>query len=122
MNGMRKAVSAVAAAACIAALTPATAATSYDGEWDVGVVVDRGECKTGYLLPIRVQNGKVSYNGEISTSAKGSITASGAVNVSFTHDQDEVTATGQLRGNAGGGKWTSKTLHCEGRWKADKRG
>jgi len=99
----------------------AGAAGRFDGEWDVGIVVESGDCDSGYLLPIKVSNGAVSYNGQISTTAKGTISDAGKVDVKFVHDKDEVTASGQISGTLGRGKWTSATLHCTGRWEANKR-
>lgn len=113
--------SALGIGAAMAISGAAFAGNPYDGEWDVGVVVESGECETGYLLPIRVSNGNVSYNGQISTQAKGAISEGGKVSVHFVHDKDEVTGTGQLSGKSGAGKWTSKTLKYTGRWQANKR-
>lgn len=107
--------------AAMALAGAALAAGPYDGEWDVDVIVESGECETGYQLPIKVSNGAVSYNGQVSTQAKGAISGGGKVTVHFVHDKNEVSGTGQLTARSGTGKWTSKTLKCTGRWQASKR-
>src|SRR5690606_24944987 len=94
-------------------------AAPFDGKWAVQVIVKSGNCETGYLLPIRVADGRVSYSGQIRTTATGQVSDAGQAAVRFVHGRDVVDAAGVVQGKRGSGRWGSATLGCTGTWIAD---
>lgn len=100
----------------------AFAATPYDGVWEVSIIVESGGCDQGYMVPLQVSDGRVSYAGTFTATASGAVNARGTLSLRFTHDANTVAGTGTLAGRDGAGNWTSETLKCTGRWIARKAG
>jgi len=104
------------AAASFSFSTPLLAATAFDGDWEVSIIVESGTCDQGFQISIHVIDGTVSYAGQINSTATGAVTNRGAVNIRFAHDKDVVDGVGTLAAQFGEGKWTSATLKCTGTW------
>jgi len=85
---------------------------NYDGRWSVEVI-------TRWMLGI--QGGRVVDIGEVARPS-GGISPNGAVSIRFVRNRDYATATGRLSGDWGSGSWSSPTLACSGRWRAERRG
>jgi hypothetical protein len=110
-------VAALTASAAIAAPRGA----NYDGRWSVEVITDRGTCDRVYRWMLGIQGGRVVDVGEVAKPS-GGVSASGGVNMRFVRNNDYASATGHLSGDFGSGSWTSPTLACSGRWRAERRG
>lgn len=118
---MTKAFALPLAAALLAlSVAAAPAATPYDGAWNVVIITQAGDCDTAYQYPLRIDNGKVLYDGSGSFSMSGNVGSGGAVTVSIALGERKASGSGRLSSNAGTGKWTS-TTGCSGRWEAVRR-
>jgi hypothetical protein len=111
----------IVALAATAALAAPHGAGSYDGKWSVEVITDRGTCDRVYRWNLGIQGGRVIDLGEIAKPS-GGVSANGKVNMRFARNNDYASATGELSGEWGSGSWTSPTLACSGRWRAERRG
>jgi len=115
-----------AAAASIAAFLCGAAGaqaqtTTFDGNWSVQVLTDRGDCDRAYRYPVIIQNGRVRYGGPEALKISGQV--GGAVRGSIARGPDRAYVTGRLGGPFGQGTWTtSGNRPCSGRWNAEKRG
>jgi hypothetical protein len=111
----------IAALAASAAVAAPRGAASYDGKWSVEVITDRGTCDRVYRWNLGIEGGRVVDVGEVAKPS-GGVSANGGVNMRFVRNNDYASATGQLDGEWGSGSWTSPTLACSGRWRAERRG
>lgn len=107
-------------AALLLTVSAAQAVTPYDGAWNVVIITQAGDCDAAYQYPLRIDNGKVLYDGSGSFSMSGNVGASGAVTVSIALGERKASGSGRLSSSAGTGKWTS-TTGCSGRWEAVRR-
>src|SRR5437660_12913263 len=94
-----------AAAMLVAMAIPAGSApiaagkASYDGQWSVLIVTQKGTCDRAYRYPVKIDNGSVGYAGEASFNVSGKVGANGAVTVTVSR--------GDKRSNDPRvGKWT----------------
>jgi hypothetical protein len=110
----------LAAALLASSVGSAPAATPYDGAWSVVIVTQAGNCDTAYKYPLRITDGKVTYDGSGSFTMSGAVRAGGAVNVSIALGEKKASGSGRLASNSGAGKWTS-SAGCSGRWEAERR-
>jgi hypothetical protein len=95
--------------------------STFDGRWSVKIVADAGECPAvGFAVPIKVSDGRISYNGMFDAVAAGKVATDGKLKVRMEHQKDVVTATGALADGSGSGRWTSPTLACKGSWVATR--
>ena len=112
---------AIAALPATATFAASPGAGSYDGKWSVEVITDKGTCDRVYRWNLGIQGGRVVDVGEIAKPS-GGVSANGGVSMRFARNNDYASATGQLSGDWGSGSWTSPTLACSGRWRAERRG
>lgn len=120
---------AMAAAAISAAIGtglagPAGAVTpKYDGTWSVLVITESGTCDRGYRYKVRVEKGKVHYEGEAGIDVSGEVGTDGKLKVSIRRGDQGANGTGQLSAESGSGQWEgqSATDKCSGRWQAERR-
>ena len=102
--------------------SPAIAET-YDGNWTVLVITDKGTCDRGYRYAVRVADGQVRYNGEKSVDISGTVSPRGEVHVSISFKGQSASGAGRLFSDTGNGSWQgagSKGV-CSGRWEAERR-
>jgi hypothetical protein len=111
----------IVALAATAALAAPRSAANYDGKWSVEVITDRGTCDRVYRWNLGIQGGRVIDVGEVAKPS-GGVSATGGVSMRFVRNNDYASATGQLSGDWGSGSWSSPTLACSGRWRAERRG
>jgi hypothetical protein len=99
------------------------APSHYDGEWSVLVVTDHGDCDRGYRYSVRVQNGRVHYDGEAGIDISGQVTNDGRVNVTIARGDQRASGTGKLSAAQGSGRWSGRSSAnaCNGHWVAEKR-
>jgi len=111
----------IVAFAATAALAAPRSAGSYDGTWSVEVITDQGTCDRVYRWSLGIQGGQVIDVGEVARPS-GGVSANGSVSLRFARNNDYASATGHLSGDWGSGSWSSPTLACGGRWRAERRG
>lgn len=103
---------------------PASAATpKFDGVWSVLVITEAGSCDRGYRYKVRVENGKVHYDGEAGIDISGEVANDGKLQVSIKRGDQGASGTGKLTATGGEGEWqgASATDKCTGRWQAERR-
>ena len=98
-------------------------ATDVDGTWSVLIITEKGECDAAYRYAVKVENGRVSYQGDASVDMAGTVAPNGAVKVSIRLGEKGANGTGRLSGLAGTGTWhgAGSGSNCAGRWEAERR-
>lgn len=102
---------------------PGLAATPFDGRWSVSIVTEKGDCDRGYRYEVRVENGRLSYDGEGDFSISGAVAADGAVRVAVSKGGQSASGVGRLSARSGSGTWRGRSSagECAGRWDAERR-
>ena len=129
MNGFNQttacaltALTILAASAVPAAPAPIAAGkTSFDGNWSVLIVTEKGTCDRAYRYPVRIANGSVGYAGEASFNVSGRVGANGAVTVTVSRGSQSATGTGRMSSSDGTGRWATSGGECSGSWSAERR-
>jgi hypothetical protein len=112
-----------AVAAALLAVPAQAQVRPFDGNWSVEIITDQGDCDRAYRYSIRVENGRVRYDGPEAFEVTGQVRPTGAVTGSIARGNNRATVTGRLRGAVGSGTWrASGSRECSGRWNAEKRG
>ena len=113
---------AMAAATALFAAIPfaARAASSYDGMWSVTIMTQAGNCPSSLRYAVRVARGRV-YGDDQSYDVNGFVAANGATRVTVSEKGQSASGTGRLSGNAGAGRWRTRTGECSGQWTAQRR-
>ena len=94
----------LAASAVPAAPAPIAAGkASFDGNWSVLIVTEKGTCDRAYRYPVRISNGAVGYAGEASFNVSGQVGANGAVTVRVSRGSQSATGTGRMSSSDGTG-------------------
>jgi len=114
------AIFAVTAAPAFAAPIAAGKA-SFDGQWSVLIVTEKGTCDRAYRYPIKIQNGSVDYAGSASFNVNGQVGANGAVTVTVSRGSQSASGSGRLSATDGSGRWTAGSGECSGSWTAERR-
>jgi hypothetical protein len=98
-------------------------ADSYDGNWTVQVVTERGGCDRNYSYDVSISHGKIHYPSYTSVSLYGTVSPQGAVMVSIRHLDDIASGSGHLAARSGSGGWRGDGGNgsCSGHWKAHRR-
>ena len=101
--------------------TVAPAQSRYDGTWSVLIVTDAGDCDRAYRYGLRIQGGRVYYDGG-GAETQGRVSSNGQITVTIRQGGNHATGSGRLSGNSGGGRWqgASSTSRCSGRWQAQR--
>jgi len=102
----------------------AHAQSKFDGSWSVLVITEAGDCDRAYRYGVRIQRGRVIYQGETGVQVSGSVDRNGRTRVTVRRGDQHASGTGRLFGNRGVGTWEGKspTVECRGRWEAERRG
>jgi len=127
MTLISRAIPAFAAAAIVAtsvvpASAPAFAKSSYDGQWSVLIVTQKGTCDRAYRYPVKIDNGAVGYAGTASFNVTGKVGQNGAVTVTVSRGDKSATGTGRMSATDGSGIWQAASGECSGTWTAERRG
>src|SRR3982751_969764 len=110
-----------------ASAVPATSApiaagkATFDGNWSVLIVTQKGTCDRAYRYPVRIANGAVGYAGEASFNVSGRVGDTGAVIVTVSRGNQSATGTGRMSATDGSGTWTAGSGECSGTWTAERR-
>jgi hypothetical protein len=118
MINFRKVVIATSPAALLAMqlATPAAAAASFDGAWNVRIASANSECGNGATVSIGISNGKVSGDGMV--SASGRVAEAGSISVTLASGIKRATGSGHLSATSGSGTWHGAL--CSGTWTATR--
>jgi hypothetical protein len=113
----------LALAAATFAPLRAAARTSFDGNWSVVIVTDRGQCDRAYRYGVTIRNGSVLYEGGAAVNVAGRVSGNGQVNVRLWAGSQSATGNGRLSRNYGTGRWSgvSSSGSCSGTWSAERR-
>ncbi len=105
------------------ARAPRATANSYDGQWSVLIVTQRGSCDRAYRYGVRIVNGNVLYDGGV-VNFSGRVSSGGSVHVTVTSGSARASGSGHLSRNAGRGSWSGRSGGdvCSGYWEAERRG
>lgn len=105
-----------------ASVGTASAATPYDGSWSVLIITHSGTCDAAYRIPLKIENGRVSYAGNGTFKVSGRIGTGGAVNVNIIYGTSTVGGAGRMTPRSGAGTWSgsSSSATCSGRWQAER--
>jgi hypothetical protein len=95
-------------ASAVPAAAPAYAKSSYDGQWSVLIVTQKGTCDRAYRYPVKIDNGAVGYAGDASFTVSGKVGANGAVTVVVARGSQSAKGTGKLSSSDGAGMWTAE--------------
>jgi hypothetical protein len=119
-NGL--AAVAITAAAALTNVSGAAAA-SFDGNWSVLIVTQRGPCDAAYRYGLSIRNGVVFYEGSAPVNVSGRVNGSGGVYVRVWAGSQSASGSGRLRGNSGRGSWrgVGSSGTCSGYWTASQR-
>ena len=98
-------------------------ADTYDGNWTVLVITDKGTCDRGYRYAVRVADGQVRYNGEKSVDISGTVSPRGEVHVTISFKGQSASGSGRLFSDTGNGHWQGAGSKgaCSGTWEAERR-
>jgi hypothetical protein len=107
----------------IASTPHAAFAATFDGDWTVQVITEKGTCDRTYSYDVNVSNGKIHYPSYTSVSLNGTVSPQGSVIVSIRHLDDVANGSGSLMKRTGSGGWrgAGKNGTCSGHWKAHRR-
>ena len=106
-----------------ASAVSAHAAAGFDGRWSVSIVTETGDCDRGYRYDIRIENGRLRYDGDGSFEFSGKVMPNGAVSVAVSKGSRSASGRGRLTARAGSGTWRGRASggDCAGRWVAERR-
>jgi hypothetical protein len=98
-----------------------SAKASYNGQWSVLIVTEKGACDRAYRYPVKIENGSVGYAGSASFSVSGSVGDNGALVVTVSKGDKSAKGTGHISSTNGTGTWTAAGGECSGTWTAERR-
>jgi hypothetical protein len=98
---------------------PVQAAPSFDGNWSVVIITEKGTCDRTYRYPVRISGGAVGYAGQASFNVNGKVNPNGAINVTVSRGDKRASGSGRLGSDSGAGTWSGG--ECSGRWEAERR-
>lgn len=105
----------------IAIADPASAATSFDGDWSVVFITRRGDCDPSVRYGVQITDGIL---GAASVTVAGRVSAGGAVRATVRSGSQWASGSGHLGRNRGSGVWRGNGSRglCSGVWTAERRG
>lgn len=120
INGV---AAAVVAAAAMSASVPSALAASFDGNWSVLIVTQRGPCDSAYRYGLSIQNGVVFYQGSAPVNVSGRVSGNGSVSVRVWAGSQSASGSGRLARGSGRGTWrgVGSAGTCSGYWTAEQR-
>jgi len=103
-------------AATLSFATP-SAASTFDGDWNVQITSSNAACPSGTSVSIGINNGQVASNSGVVT-ASGRVADAGNINVTLASGVKRAVGTGRLSGTSGSGTW--RAALCSGTWTAQR--
>ena len=118
--GHRAAVALIAMSFAGALAASAAPAPSYDGQWSVMILTQKGDCDASYRYPVRIANGAVLNDGPSLINVSGKVERNGVITVLVSAGDKSAAGQGRLSPTGmGAGKWAGGT--CAGTWQAERR-
>lgn len=116
-------IAAVAIAAAAGLTSAPAAAASFDGNWSVLIVTQKGLCDAAYRYGLSIRNGVVFYEGSAPVNVSGRVSGNGSVSVRVWAGSQSATGSGRLARGAGRGSWrgVGSSGTCSGYWTAEQR-
>ena len=111
----------ILAATAVPASAAAVAKSSFDGQWSVLIVTQKGACDRAYRYPVKIDNGSVGYAGDASFTVSGKVGDNGTVTVKVARGSQSANGQGRLSATDGSGMWIAGTGDCSGTWTAERR-
>lgn len=115
MERFHTAAIAVLMVAGISVATPAAAAATYDGAWNVQIASQNRACGDGVTVSIGINNGQVASSDGV-MSATGRVADTGSINVTLISGLKRAVGSGHLTATSGSGTWRGPL--CSGTWTA----
>ena len=115
---------ALAAAFMLVTVLPGPArAASFDGNWSVLIVTQKGPCDSAYRYGLSIRNGVVFYEGSAPVNVSGRVNRNGGVHVRVWAGSQSANGSGRLARGSGRGIWsgTGSSGRCSGYWTAEQR-
>ena len=109
------------AAAPASSGTIAASRATFDGQWSVLIVTQKGTCDRAYRYPLKIENGSVGYAGEASFNVAGKVGANGTITVTVSKGDKSAKGTGRMSATDGAGIWIAGSGDCSGTWTAERR-
>lgn len=103
--------------AAFSATTPAGAAATYDGAWNVQIASSNGACNSGTSVSIGINNGQVASNNAM-VAASGRVADAGDISVTLSSGMKRAVGSGRLTATSGSGTWRGGL--CSGTWTAQR--
>jgi len=104
-----------------AGVSASDAGSNFDGPWNVSVR-SGSKCEASAHYALRVENGKVRYDGGDATIS-GRVDGSGFVRVSIHQSSGHgASGSGHLSASRGSGTWRGRraAILCSGSWEAQR--
>jgi hypothetical protein len=117
MQRFHTATAAILMLAGISAATPAGAAATYDGAWNVQITSSNSACGGGTTVSIGINNGQVASNNPLMT-ASGRVVDAGNISVTLASGMKHAVGFGHLSSTSGSGTWRGAL--CSGTWTAQR--
>ncbi|MEA2907997.1 MAG: hypothetical protein QOJ15_78 [Bradyrhizobium sp.] len=117
MERFHTAAIAVLMVAGISVATPAAAAATYDGAWNVQIASQKAACPSGTSVSIGINHGQVASNNAMVT-ASGRVADAGNISVTLSSGIKRAVGFGHLTGTSGSGTWHGAL--CSGTWTAHR--
>jgi hypothetical protein len=97
--------------------------SGFDGTWSVLIITEAGDCDRAYRYGVRIERGRIVYDGETGIEFTGRVERDGRVTVTVRRGAQSASGSGRLSGKSGAGTWRgrSSTGECSGRWEAERR-
>jgi hypothetical protein len=121
MTRFTLATAAILAATAVPASATAVAKSTFDGQWSVLIVTQKGTCDRAYRYPVKISNGSVGYAGDASFNVSGKVGDNGTVTVTVSRGSQSARGQGRLSATDGSGMWTAGSGDCSGTWTAERR-
>ena len=112
---------AILAASAVPVAAAAIAKSSYDGQWSVLIVTQKGTCDRAYRYPVKIDNGSVGYAGQASFNVNGKVGDNGTITVVVSRGSTSAKGTGRMSATDGAGIWAAASGECSGTWTAERR-
>jgi hypothetical protein len=111
----------ILAATAVPASAAAVVKSSFDGQWSVLIVTQKGTCDRAYRYPVKISNGSVGYAGDSAFNVSGKVGDNGTVTVTVSRGSHSARGQGRLSPTDGSGMWTAGSGECSGTWTAERR-
>src|SRR5438045_4291823 len=86
---------------------PIASAKSFDGQWSVLIVTQKGTCDRAYRYPVKIDKGAVGYAGRASFTVSGKVGEKGTVIVTVARGSQSARNRARLTATHVGAPWAA---------------